>query len=56
MVRGSVPGAKDGYVMVRDAIKRKRPEGVPYPAAFLEPQAPLAPQAPLEPQAMGAEA
>jgi large subunit ribosomal protein L3 len=56
MVRGSVPGAKDGYVMVRDAIKRRRPEGVPYPAAFLEPQAPLAPQAPLEPQAPGAEA
>ena len=35
MVRGAVPGAKDGYVLVRDAIKRKRPEGVPYPAAFL---------------------
>lgn len=35
MVRGSVPGAKQGWVMVRDAIKRKRPADVPYPAAFL---------------------
>ena len=35
MVRGSVPGAKDGWVLVRDAIKRKAPEGLPYPAAFL---------------------
>ncbi len=48
MVRGSVPGAKDGYVMVRDAIKRKRPEGVPYPAALLGTAAPA--------QAEGAEA
>jgi len=36
MVRGAVPGAKDGWVMVRDAIKRKRPDDVPYPAAFLQ--------------------
>ena len=35
MVRGSVPGAKDGWVMIRDAIKRKAPEGLPFPAAFL---------------------
>ncbi len=35
MVRGSVPGAKDGWVLVRDAIKRKAPEGLAYPAAFL---------------------
>ena len=36
MVRGSVPGAKDGWVLVRDAIKHKQPEGVPFPAALLE--------------------
>jgi len=35
MLRGAVPGAKDGYVLVRDAIKRKAPEGLPFPAAFL---------------------
>lgn len=37
MVRGSVPGAKDGYVMVRDAIKKKAPEGLPFPAALVAP-------------------
>ncbi len=36
MVRGSVPGSKDGFVMVRDAIKRKTPEGLPFPAGLLE--------------------
>ncbi len=36
MVRGSVPGSKDGLVMVRDAIKRKTPEGLPFPAGLLE--------------------
>ena len=43
MVRGSVPGAKDGYVMVRDAIKRKAPEGLPFPAAFIGASAAEAP-------------
>src|SRR5947209_13719480 len=36
MVRGSVPGAKEGWVLVRDAIKRKAPEGLPYPAALVQ--------------------
>src|SRR4051812_21100156 len=35
MVRGAVPGAKQGWVLVRDAIKHKQPEGVPYPAGLL---------------------
>ena len=39
MVRGSIPGAKGGYVLVRDAIKAPVPEGVPYPAG-LRPAAP----------------
>ena len=34
MVRGAVPGAKNGWVLVRDAIKRKPPEGLPYPASI----------------------
>jgi len=29
-----VPGAKGGYVLVRDAVKRARPEDAPYPAAL----------------------
>ncbi|MBV8455778.1 MAG: 50S ribosomal protein L3 [Acetobacteraceae bacterium] len=36
MVRGAVPGAKGGFVLVRDAVKRKRPAEAPYPAALVE--------------------
>src|SRR4051812_15820218 len=35
MIRGAVPGAKDGYVLVRDAIKRARPAEAAYPAALI---------------------
>jgi large subunit ribosomal protein L3 len=34
MIKGAVPGAKEGYVLVCDAAKTARPEGVPYPAAL----------------------
>jgi large subunit ribosomal protein L3 len=34
MVRGAVPGAEGSYVLVRDAIKRKAPKEVPFPAAL----------------------
>ena len=34
MVRGAVPGAEGGFVLVRDAVKRRAPEGVPFPAAL----------------------
>jgi large subunit ribosomal protein L3 len=34
MIQGAVPGAKGGYVLVRDAIKRARPADAPYPAAL----------------------
>ena len=34
MVRGAVPGAEGGFVLVRDAVKRKAPEGLPFPAAL----------------------
>jgi large subunit ribosomal protein L3 len=33
MLRGAVPGAKGGFVLVRDAVKRARPADAPYPAA-----------------------
>lgn len=32
-VRGSVPGSKGGWLLVRDAVKAPRPAGAPYPAA-----------------------
>jgi large subunit ribosomal protein L3 len=34
MIRGAVPGAPGGYVLVRDAIKKQRPDAAPYPAAL----------------------
>lgn len=33
-VKGSVPGHKGGWLMVRDAVKVARPENVPYPAGL----------------------
>ncbi|MBV9784451.1 MAG: 50S ribosomal protein L3 [Acidisphaera sp.] len=36
MIRGAVPGAAGGWVLVRDAIKRARPAEAPYPAALVE--------------------
>ncbi len=32
LLRGAVPGAEGSWVMLRDAVKRARPENVPYPA------------------------
>ena len=34
MVKGAVPGAKGGWVMVRDAVKAERPAEAPFPAAL----------------------
>ncbi len=34
LVRGAVPGAKGGWVLVRDAIKKVLPEKAPLPGAF----------------------
>jgi large subunit ribosomal protein L3 len=35
-VKGSVPGAKNGWLLVRDAVKIAAPEGLPFPGAILE--------------------
>ncbi len=34
LVEGAVPGAKGGWILVRDAVKRKPPEGLPMPGKF----------------------
>ena len=34
MIKGAVPGSKGGWVTVRDAVKKKAPEGAPMPAAI----------------------
>ncbi len=36
MIRGAVPGAVGGFVLVRDAVKRAPPEGLPFPAALVQ--------------------
>ncbi len=33
MLKGSVPGANGGWVLIRDAAKRKAPKDLPFPAA-----------------------
>ena len=34
LVKGAVPGAEGGWVKIRDAVKRKQPDGLPFPAAI----------------------
>ena len=35
MVRGAVPGSEGGWVTLTDAVKRARPDDVPFPAGLL---------------------
>ena len=32
LVKGAVPGSAGGWVLIRDAVKKKLPDGVPFPA------------------------
>lgn len=34
LVRGAVPGSEGGWVLIRDAVKRAAPEGLPFPAGL----------------------
>ncbi|MGH1458676.1 MAG: 50S ribosomal protein L3 [Paracoccaceae bacterium] len=56
MVKGAVPGSKGGWVTVKDAVKKKLPENVPFPAALKSAAAAAAAQAPAEAPAEGGEA
>ena len=48
-VKGSVPGAKNAWLLVSDAVKLPLPEGVPFPGAVIEKNAVAAAQeAPVE--------
>ena len=38
LVEGAVPGAKGGFILVRDAVKKRLPDGAPTPGAFRMPQ------------------
>lgn len=33
LIKGAVPGSRQGWVLVRDAVKRPAPDGLPFPAA-----------------------
>ncbi|MEV8467065.1 50S ribosomal protein L3 [Fluviibacterium sp. DFM31] len=58
MVKGAVPGSKGGWVTIKDAVKKKLPDGVPFPAALkvVEAAATEAPaEAPAEAPEGGAE-
>jgi len=52
LIRGAVPGAKGGWLIVRDAVKRALPDGVPTPAAIRARNGGASPA----PEAAGAEA
>jgi large subunit ribosomal protein L3 len=66
LVEGAVPGVKGGWITVRDAVKKKLPDGVPKPGKFklasaaaeagaaAETPPPPEPAAPAEPAAKGA--
>ncbi|MEZ5694918.1 MAG: 50S ribosomal protein L3 [Sphingomonadaceae bacterium] len=41
-VKGSVPGSKNGWLMVRDAVKLPLPEDLPFPGAIIDTAAPAA--------------
>jgi large subunit ribosomal protein L3 len=45
MVEGAVPGARGGWILVRDAVKRALPDGVPTPGAFKKREGAAAPEA-----------
>ena len=47
-VKGSVPGAKNGWLLVQDAVKVAMPEGAPFPGAILDLNAAKAEEAPAE--------
>lgn len=53
-IKGAVPGPKSGWVTVKDAVKKKLPDGVPFPAALKTVAA--AAEAPAEAPAEGGEA
>ena len=58
LVKGAVPGAKSGWILITDAIKKPLPENAPLPAGIIETAAPAqeAAEAPAEEVPAEAEA
>jgi large subunit ribosomal protein L3 len=42
-VKGSVPGAKNGWLLIKDSVKIAAPEGLPFPGALLSANDDVAP-------------
>jgi large subunit ribosomal protein L3 len=55
MVRGAVPGSDGGYVLIKDAVKRKAPKDLPFPAAIRRQAEAAAPAAEAPTSEAGAE-
>ena len=59
-IKGSVPGSKNGWLMVRDAVKISQPDDLPFPGAVVETNIPVAEEpaaeAPVEETAVEAAA
>jgi large subunit ribosomal protein L3 len=51
MVQGAVPGVKGGWITVRDAVKKKLPDGAPKPGKFRLAEEPAGSAAPAAPAA-----
>lgn len=49
LIKGAVPGSKNGWVFIKDAVKKAVPEGLPYPAGLKAKDAPAAEAAPETP-------
>jgi len=48
LIKGAVPGSKNGYVIISDAIKADRPDDAPYPAGLFSDYAPVVEETPAE--------
>lgn len=56
LVKGAVPGAKSGWVLINDAVKKPAPEGVPFPAGLKQAATPVKEQDEAKPEEAEAEA
>ncbi len=55
-IRGAIPGHPGGYVLIRDAVKKKAPKDLPYPAALVNASAPVKEETPAPESAPTVEA
>src|SRR5438445_11649846 len=54
-IKGAVPGSEKGWVLIKDAVKRRAPEGLPFPAALRGDEVEAAPAEDVETPTEGTE-